>query len=390
MFTFAKPLNKIAEQDLIRLIQDRVAENRQLEYKRQLPGNADRDKKEFVRDVVSFANSAGGHIIFGVAQSGGIATELKPIPEGEIDSAKLRFENIIRTSIEPTIHGLKIEAIKLRDGYALILEIPRSLFGLHAIKNRGAFVTRTSAGKVELDINEIRAAFVGSEAASDRLREFRADRTMKILNGDALWPLAKEPLLAIHLVPLAAFAAAYKCVIDKIPGRIRESLLFPPGHRPSQWTPKFSFEGFANILASEEEAAPVYAYAHLFRNGAIETVTALRRPVYLSWIELMAMDCAERLLESVDILEIPGPYYLLLALLNVGGLEVIAQVSDRIRTIKRESVILPELFLETAPASTETEMRSLFDMIWNAAGWRRSFSYDENGQYLEKWRGIFA
>jgi len=41
------------------------------------------------------ANSAGGHIIFGVAESNGMPTELAAISEYKIDDAKLRLENII-------------------------------------------------------------------------------------------------------------------------------------------------------------------------------------------------------------------------------------------------------------------------------------------------------
>jgi predicted HTH transcriptional regulator len=166
MFSFSKSLDKITEDDLLELVKSAAVENRQLEYKRELPGVAEKDKREFVRDVVSFANSAGGHIIFGIGATNGIPTELVPISEDKIDDAKLRLESMIRTSVEPTIQGLKIESVKLSKGRALIIEIPRSLFGLHLIKGRGAFITRTSAGKSELDVGEIRAAFAGAEAAS--------------------------------------------------------------------------------------------------------------------------------------------------------------------------------------------------------------------------------
>jgi predicted HTH transcriptional regulator len=142
MFTFSKPLDQITQDDLHRLIEDHVEENRQLEYKRELPGTLDANKREFVRDVVSFANSAGGHIIYGIATSNGVPTELAPIPEEKIDDAKLRLENVIRTSVEPTIQGLKIDSVKVDGGCALIIEIPRGLFGLHMIKNRRAFIGR--------------------------------------------------------------------------------------------------------------------------------------------------------------------------------------------------------------------------------------------------------
>ena len=45
MFTFSKPLDEIVEADLQRFIDDHVEENRQLEYKRELPGTSDADKK---------------------------------------------------------------------------------------------------------------------------------------------------------------------------------------------------------------------------------------------------------------------------------------------------------------------------------------------------------
>jgi len=408
MFTFSKPLNEITEGDLQRLVQEGVPENRQLEYKRDLPGTGTEEKKEFVRDVVSFANSAGGHIIFGIVASNGIPTQLAPISEEKIDGAKLRLDSIIRTSIEPTIQGLKIDSVKLTSGCTLIIEIPRGLFGLHMIKNRRAFVARTSAGKFDLDVNEIRSAFVGAEAAVQRLGEFRADRTAKILNGNALWPRCGNRVGLIHLLPLASFASGYRCEIDKIPEAVKP-ILYPMGRRPWSYTPTFTFEGYENQMGRREERGGLLGYSHLFRNGAIENVTAgfldqspvteprgVQDDIQLYWLEIQIMDCAERMLKIMEILEVPGPYYLLVALLNVRGLRVTSADSERIihrviQTIEQENLILPEVLLENADVSIEGEMRSTFDMIWNAGGWQRSFSYDENGVHKNvNWRKYFA
>jgi Schlafen, AlbA_2 len=405
MFTFSKPIGEIGEQDLLGLIESGVIENRQLEYKAELPETGDNAKKEFVRDVVSFANSAGGHIIYGIAESSGVPTRFEPISEDKIDGAKLRLEQIIRSSVEPTIQGLKIERVKLPStgGHALIIEIPRGLFGLHMIKNRGAFITRTSAGKSELDVNEIRAVFTGAEATSSRLREFRADRTANIQNGNALWPLCSSRVGVIHLLPLASFASGYRCQIDKIPQEI-VPILYPMGRRPSTYIPKFTFEGYANQMWWGGEGGMLNGYSHLFRNGAIEKVNAgfldqspAPEPdtagdvAQLYWFEIQIMDCAERMLKIMELLEIPGPYYLLVAFLNVQGLRVTSAEREHflrdVRTIDRQNLILPEVLLESADISIEAEMRSSFDMIWNAAGWKRSFSYDEHGaRKNENWR----
>ena len=42
------------------------AEGRTLDYKRTLPGSTDEEKREFLADVSSFANAAGGDIVYGI------------------------------------------------------------------------------------------------------------------------------------------------------------------------------------------------------------------------------------------------------------------------------------------------------------------------------------
>jgi hypothetical protein len=397
MFTFSKSLDEITEQDLQALIDGRVEESRQLEYKRELPRTGDRDKREFVRDVVSFANSAGGHIIYGIAETNGVPTEFAPISQDKIDDAKLRLESIIRTSIEPTVQGLKIASVTLTVGRALIIEIPRSLFGLHMIKNRGAFVIRMSAGKADLDVNEIRAAFIGAETAVQRLSEFRADRTAKISNGDTLWPLSSDRVLAIHLLPLVSFSSGYTCAIDKLPQEVT-NLLYPARRRPWNFTPKFTFDGFANLITFGA-GQPVEGYGQMFRNGAIEAVNAAllhqspEQDTHFYFLELLTMDCAERMLRIMDLLQISGPYYLLLSLLNVKGLRMAAggerHFNRDVRIIDQPHLIVPEVLLQDSAICVEKEMRNSFDMLWNACGWQRSWSYDADGNFPTDWRNTF-
>jgi len=61
-----KPIDKIAHHDIESLVTNQVRERRTLEYKRELPGNKDSDKNEFLADVSSFANAIGGDLLFGV------------------------------------------------------------------------------------------------------------------------------------------------------------------------------------------------------------------------------------------------------------------------------------------------------------------------------------
>ena len=63
-----RDFDAITKADIEALVANAVAEGRALEYKQQLPGNGDEDKKEFLADVSSFANAGGGDIVFGVVE----------------------------------------------------------------------------------------------------------------------------------------------------------------------------------------------------------------------------------------------------------------------------------------------------------------------------------
>jgi hypothetical protein len=71
-----------------------------LDYKLQLPSAQSDDKREFLYDVASFANAAGGDIVFGVADerdSSGKATGIPASAEGikveNLPGEILRLEN---------------------------------------------------------------------------------------------------------------------------------------------------------------------------------------------------------------------------------------------------------------------------------------------------------
>jgi predicted HTH transcriptional regulator len=71
-----KPLLRLTENDLLALIADKEAEGKTLDYKRNLVGIGATGKKEFLFDVSSFANTQGGHLVFGMEEKNGEAVNL--------------------------------------------------------------------------------------------------------------------------------------------------------------------------------------------------------------------------------------------------------------------------------------------------------------------------
>ncbi len=61
----SREFDTITKEDIEALVTDAVPEDRTIEYKQQLPGGTDEDKREFLADVSSFANAAGGDVLYG-------------------------------------------------------------------------------------------------------------------------------------------------------------------------------------------------------------------------------------------------------------------------------------------------------------------------------------
>src|SRR5437868_6690849 len=113
----AKRFHQITKNDIDSLITNSVREGRTIEYKQQLPGGKDDDKKEFLADVSSFANASGGDLLLGVEELRDAANKATGIPESahglsgiNVDQEIRRLESMIRDGIEPRIPAVQIRA----------------------------------------------------------------------------------------------------------------------------------------------------------------------------------------------------------------------------------------------------------------------------------------
>jgi predicted HTH transcriptional regulator len=128
----------MTEEDLQRLIEDAVTEGRRVDFKISLPGPTDADKREFLADVTSFANSSGGQLYFGIREEGGFPVELVGLDIENLDDAIQRLENLTRDGIEPRLPSLRIESVTLSSSSKpiVVLDIGRSWALPHAARLR--------------------------------------------------------------------------------------------------------------------------------------------------------------------------------------------------------------------------------------------------------------
>lgn len=199
----------IVETHILGLIESGVGERHTIEYKRELPPGGDEAKREFLADASSFANAGGGDLVFGIEAEDGVPVRLRPLQLSP-DQDGLRFEQAIRDGVSPRVPGVRIRAIAVSGGQVLLIRIPRSWSGPHAVTYKGAFrfYARTSAGKYPLDVGELRSAFLSGTALGDQIRAFRAERLATLVSSESPILLASGPKIVVHLVPYQTFATS--------------------------------------------------------------------------------------------------------------------------------------------------------------------------------------
>ncbi len=159
-----KPLNEITLQDVQILVKEKVRESDTIEYKSQMPGNADSEKIKFLAAVSSFANSVGGDLLFGIEEEAGLPISIIGIVIYDLDQEVMRLEQLIRDGIEERLTGVQIRAVPIaadENGYILIIRISKSWNGPHRVcfKDHAKFYARSLTGRYPINLAQLRIAF---------------------------------------------------------------------------------------------------------------------------------------------------------------------------------------------------------------------------------------
>jgi Schlafen, AlbA_2 len=382
-----KPASQIKEADLLALIETKTNEGKEIEYKRELPGNADRERREYLYDVSSFANTLGGYLIFGMEESGGIPIEPTGMQGINPDDEIRRLEEMARHGIRPPITGIQTAPVNLAAGpLVIVMRIPKSWNPPHQVTYQKAFrfYARDTNGKYQLDVNELRAVFTRSQEIGEKMRQFRINRIAKIVAGDVATFLASNARMVIHLLPFSAFASLVNLELRELPTASTSFVELIGGF--SNY--RFNIDGFA--------AWNETGYVQVFRNGCLEIVsTCARSDRPQSAAGLLPSVGFERqifgrvrhskaLLQS---LSVECPIAIMVSFTGIKGWRMGVPpekyATSAIDVFDREPLLIPEILIETFQDSEVSEMRPIVDAIWNAAGWPGSPHYNERGEWDE-------
>jgi len=391
--------DSITEKELQRLATDSIPESKILEYKEALVLATDEQKREFLSDVTALGNTDGGDLLLGMKADKGVATDLVGLKGFVPDDSVGRIENLLRDSIQPRLMGVQIRPIALQNGnHALLVRVPRSFAAPHMVRHQGVtrFCGRNSNGKYDLDIHELRSAFLASETLSERLKSFRLERINRLVSGNAPVKLSGEHLLVLHVLPVISARADTQITTSALE-RVSSGANAPTPIAASGWGPGFNFDGL--LLSASWRDHSSHAYVQIMRNGFLEAVESqtLTDSVNLpngqtqaiipsiAW-EVRLIHALRNYLKTLRELNLPPPYVVSLSLINVRN--YMMWVGPRYgngsaKLIDRDHLLTNETLVESVDAKPESVLRPLFDQIWNACGWPKSINYDENGNWRE-------
>ena len=201
---FNKPIHDLTYDDVVAFCEQRLPENKQLDYKFMLPKN----HEKFAKTIASFANAMGGMIIVGVQDD----KDDKPCPPftGIAYHEKVRnaIESIIQTYIDPVVFvDINVCANPERKKMFIVINIPQSNLTPHLVgKLKRAYIRTGQSSRPETIVHPDQLPWLlDHREKSERLRHILYDKAakhfdnyLKTLNASA----AGESVCTVSLCPL--------------------------------------------------------------------------------------------------------------------------------------------------------------------------------------------
>lgn len=383
-------LSKNIEEIDISDIQELIGNTREvksLDFKRTIKIDTDAEKEEFLRDVSSFANSVGGDIIYGIDEEEGLAKDICGFEIENIDSLILKIENLTKDSLKPRVNNKEIKPLKLTGGkHVLIIRIPKSWNSPHMVDFRGKtkFYARNSAGKYEMDINELRTSFSLSESIIKKIKSFRRERLAVIESGETPILLKNKAKIILHLVPFNSIDKSNNYDLSFLTKQENSNLLRTIIAESVNC--KYNIDGL--VVYDPHN----FSYTQIFREGIVEVVShpswgsenLIPSKVYEEWL----LKTIKNYLEILNKLNTDLPIIIMVSLVGVKGFKMgisqdlewrLPTLSNQERSIDRDSLIINEVIMNNKGEDISKLVKPIFDSIWNACGFSHSLNYNEEG-----------
>jgi len=397
-FAIDKDLKNIVQEDLENLVKNKKQEDTFLDFKRDMYGKTDTDKKELLKDVSAFANGSGGEIIIGIEEDNfSQAKSLYGFTSNNIAIEKNRIEQIIMNGLEPKLDTFKVRYINLSNNrYAMIIRIEHSPLFPHMVSYQrfNKFYMRKSDKNLLLDVYELRNLFLKSENFMQEIRKYNNDNIEKIISGKTIVPTVNAPKILINFIPFDAFTK--QNYLDLAKSDVKMNF-------PEQ---RINFDG---LLAYQMDDKGINSYCQLYRNGVIEFLSSSNKvfgeidnPFNIlttpensrlkviyggkNGYEYYLIRKSYEFIKILKKFRVQPPIYLFVSILGAKGYRIFYtnQYGEKKITeaIDREVLSLPEVEIKEYNEDFKEKVRMIFNMIWNSCGEKQSINFNKDGRWM--------
>lgn len=191
------PVAQIRISDIESLIESKIPEGEQVEFKEELPAKdrsdpwmsggdkiGDRAKNELLKEAVAFANGHGGVLLLGIGESDtkpAVADKISPIPRC-VDLVE-RLKLVFRDRVEPQLPQIEIFAVPTEDDSGVIVfRVGKSRLAPHRVTKTFVCPVRRADRCEEMTMREIQDMTLNVTRGLERLErqlEKRAERFQK-------------------------------------------------------------------------------------------------------------------------------------------------------------------------------------------------------------------
>ena len=396
-FTIDKDIKNITKEDLANLLRNHKQEDSYLDFKRDLYGKTDTDKKELLKDVSAFANGSGGEIIIGIEEDNySQAKTLCGFTTTNISIEKNRIEQIIMNGLEPKLDTFKVRYIHIGNHrFVMIIRIEHSPLFPHMVSFQrfNKFYIRKSDKNLLLDVYELRNLFLKSENFMQEIRKYNQDKIKNILEKNAILPTIEAPKILINFIPFDAFTR--QTYLDLAKSNLKINF-------PEQ---RINFDG---LLAYQMNDKGINSYAQIHRNGIIEFLSSsnkvfdiINNPFIIAnnlateklkiiygeknGFEYYLIRKSYEFINILKKLKVQTPIYIFIAIIDAKGYRILYKNNNEEKitnAIDRNILSIPELELKRYDNDLKSIIRMAFNMIWNACGEKESINFDNQGKWL--------
>ena len=191
---FDVPVGSLSEADFQWLIDAGIAEDDRLDFKREMYGSSDEERRECLRDITAMANHRGGRIVIGIEEGPGNVAVFVPgiepgVPPNHAEDWDTWIRKLAVSSIAERIPGIQVVRRPLASGKeVVVVELPESAAAPHMVtyKQLNQFWRRVGTEKHLMSIDEIRESVervATNQARIDRFLERRLSALLTVLDG---------------------------------------------------------------------------------------------------------------------------------------------------------------------------------------------------------------